>query len=161
MSRSPQKRFDRIVWSAALTYLLVLVGCEASAAPPAPTDAARFSAECGSCHLAYPPRLLPASGWQAVMDSLDRHFGVDASLDPASAAAIRRHLLAGAAPRAHGSPGEDPRRISATAWFRGEHREVPAASWRTPAVRSPSNCEACHRQAAQARFDEDSVQLPR
>jgi hypothetical protein len=45
-----------------------------------------FRAECGSCHLAYPPGLLPAASWQRIMIRLEGHFGDDASLDPATAA---------------------------------------------------------------------------
>ena len=50
---------------------------------PQATNAA-WKAECGSCHAAYPPGLLPAPSWRAVMAGLDRHFGTDATIIPRS-----------------------------------------------------------------------------
>ena len=44
-------------------------------APPA------FQAECGSCHVAFPPQLMIADDWRRVMRSLDKHYGDNASLD--------------------------------------------------------------------------------
>ena len=40
-----------------------------------------YQQECGSCHVAYPASLLPASSWQRIMLGLDQHYGSDASLD--------------------------------------------------------------------------------
>ena len=42
---------------------------------------AKWKAECGSCHVAYPAQLLPATSWQRLMKGLDKHFGTDASVD--------------------------------------------------------------------------------
>src|SRR5512146_2667484 len=53
---------------------------------------ALWQTECGSCHVAYPPRLLPAESWRAVMSGLDKHFGSDASLDPAAVREIGAFL---------------------------------------------------------------------
>ena len=51
-----------------------------------------WQAECSTCHVAYPPRLLPRESWRAVMSGLDKHFGSDASLDPATAREIGTFL---------------------------------------------------------------------
>ena len=48
----------------------------------------KWKSECGICHAAYPPKLLPPSSWNGVMAGLDKHFGTDASLDPATATEI-------------------------------------------------------------------------
>ena len=40
--------------------------------------------ECASCHMAYPPGLLPAASWQRLMGGLNQHYGSDASLDAAT-----------------------------------------------------------------------------
>ena len=57
-----------------------------------PAKNALWQNECGSCHVAFPPRLLPAASWRAVMSGLDKHFGSDASLDAASAREIGAFL---------------------------------------------------------------------
>ena len=36
----------------------------------APVDFAPYQEECGGCHMAYPPGLLPAEAWQQVFDNL-------------------------------------------------------------------------------------------
>lgn len=128
-----------------------------------------WKAECGSCHLAYPPSLLPADAWRAMMAGLDKHFGVDASVDAKTAVEIGAFLEkhAGASRGQAGNPAGNPKtskpnlRISETAWFKHEHDEVSAAVWRNPKVKSPSNCAACHRGAEQGNYDEHGVRLPR
>jgi hypothetical protein len=117
--------------------------------------------ECGSCHLAYPPGMLPASAWHRQMDRLAKHYGSDASLDETTHKAIADWLAANAGDerRSRGAPPED--RITRTAWFVHEHDEVPAATWKRASVKSASQCNACHRQADQGDFDEDAVRIPR
>jgi hypothetical protein len=117
-----------------------------------------WKTECGACHLAYPPQLLPARSWQAIMGRLDEHFGTDASLDPKTAAQVTSFLEQHA--------GSDrgvtaATRITDTAWFHRKHREVPPAVWTHADVRSPANCAACHRAAERGDYDEHGVRLPR
>jgi hypothetical protein len=121
----------------------------------------RWKSECGSCHIAYPPPLLPAPAWRQMMSGLDRHFGTDASLDPAAAAEIGAYLerYAGSGRRMQG--GAQGLRITETAWFVREHREVPAPSWNHPAVKSAANCAACHTAAEQGDFRERDIRIPR
>ena len=162
MSNRARMILDATVWLTSTAFLALLLVTEAHAAPPTKTDAAAtWREECGSCHLAFPPQLLPASSWGAVMDGLDRHFGVDASLAPAPLAQVRGYLVTHAARGEVGAaPGSAPR-ITTSSWFRHEHDEVAADVWRRPAVRSASNCGACHAGAAQGNFDEDGVRIPR
>jgi nitrate/TMAO reductase-like tetraheme cytochrome c subunit len=116
--------------------------------------------ECGSCHLAYPPGLLPASSWAHVMSGLKQHFGTDASLDAASTAAISTWLQAhaGTGRRAAQEPAQD--RISKSSWFVRQHDEVSANTWKRASIGSPSNCAACHADAAKGNFNEHQVRIP-
>ena len=119
-----------------------------------------WKAECGSCHVAYPPQLLSAPAWKRIMASLDRHFGTDASLDPKVAAEIERFLVSNASRRSETGAGAEPR-ITETLWFRNEHDEVASALWRSPAVKSAANCGACHTQAEQGDYSERMLRLPK
>ena len=123
----------------------------------------KYEQECAACHIAYPPGLLPAVSWQRLMGSLERHFGTDASLDAASVQEIAQWLQqhAGTYKRVAEAPPEN--RITRSAWFLRKHRadEVPPELWRHAAVKSAANCAACHTQAAQGRFDEHDIRLPR
>ena len=60
-------------------------------------DNAQWRDECGSCHLAFSPAMLPASSWKRMMGELQNHFGEDASVDAATAATIEAYLTANAA----------------------------------------------------------------
>ena len=152
--------FDAVTWAAGIALSVFLVADAVAGdgrAPVVPNPA--FQAECGSCHVPYPARGLPASSWRALMAGLDRHFGNDASLTLAQTDTIRSWLVAGA-----GSQPADPAaplRLTRAPWFVREHREVPAPLWRSPAVKSAANCAACHRGAERGVFSEHDVRLPR
>jgi hypothetical protein len=125
--------------------------------PPLPL----YQAECAACHVAFPSHLLPAASWARLMGKLPQHFGTDASLDPASTQQLATWLQAHAATgrRAQDTPAED--RITRSAWFVREHDEVRPSLWKSAAVKSPANCAACHTRAAEGRFSEHEIRLPR
>ena len=120
-----------------------------------------YTQECAACHLAYPPGLLPAASWRRTLSGLNRHYGTDASLDAAAAWQISNWLEAhaGTYKRVREEPPED--RITRSAWFERKHRQVDAAVWLRPSVRSPANCSACHAQADQGDFSERQLRIPR
>lgn len=120
-----------------------------------------YQQECAACHLPYPPGMLPAASWQRLMSNLPRHFGTDASLDPASVKTLSSWLTANAGTykRVSEVPPED--RITRSAWFIRKHDDVSAATWKLPAVKSAARCAACHAQAEQGDFSERNVRIPR
>jgi mono/diheme cytochrome c family protein len=117
----------------------------------------KYQQECSACHMAYPPRMLPAASWQRLMAHLPQHFGTDASMDPRTVAELTTWLTANAGSSV--APPQD--RITTSRWFTHEHDEVPRATWQRPAIKSASNCAACHAQAEQGVFDEHDVRIPR
>ena len=118
--------------------------------------------ECGACHIAYAPGLLPAASWKAMMGNLSQHYGSDASLDdPGTAHAISAWLNMNAATRSRMLEPPPEHRISRAAWFVRKHDEVPRAAWSRPSIRSAANCGACHPNAAEGDFEEDDVRIPR
>jgi hypothetical protein len=122
----------------------------------------KYQQECASCHLAYPPGLLPAASWQRLMGGLERHFGTDASLDAESATLITRWLVANAGTGRRVSatpPPED--RITRSAWFIHKHDEVAPSVWKRASIKSAANCLACHPGADRGDFEEDRVRIPK
>lgn len=114
-------------------------------------------AECSACHIAYPPRLLPAASWEALMGGLKTHFAEDATLDEATAAHIRDYLVANAGkddPNAVDAEGKPLLRISERQWFKHEHSdEVSPAALKKAG--SWANCVACHTGAEKGQFEDE------
>lgn len=147
--------------------LLLLAGAVAAADTTSSARAKRpppppvYLEECTGCHAAYLPRMLPAASWQRLLGGLPTHFGVDASLDAATLAAIRPWLLdnAGDAQRFPVAPEQD--RITRAQWFTRQHHGIKPATWQRPAIGSKSNCGACHGQADQGKYGEHDVHIPK
>jgi hypothetical protein len=120
-----------------------------------------YQQECASCHIAYPPGLLPAASWQRITANLGKHYGSDAAVDAATLAELNRWLVAnaGSGKRAREAPPED--RITRSAWFQHEHDEISAATWKRASIKSAANCAACHPGAEQGDFNEHRVRIPR
>ena len=148
---------NKIVPVACGAFLLVQVASAAPTTPPSP--AASYADECGTCHVAYPTRMLTPSQWGQVLGQLEHHYGVDASLDPATLQGMARHLRT--EPAATPSSATTLPRITNQPWFRQEHDEIAAGTMESPAVKSASNCQACHAGAERGDFDEHSVRIPR
>jgi len=132
-------------------------GADSKRAPLPP----QYVDECGSCHVAYPARMLDAASWQAVLAGLDQHFEVDASLDPETLAALRVYLEGNARQKPTSAAGEPLLRITETRWFRGEHDEVPKRLRQGPEAVRPADCTACHRTAEEGSFSERNLRLPK
>jgi cytochrome c553 len=129
---------------------------------PLPADTpASYRAECASCHLPFAPMLLSSPDWKNVMGNLERHYGDNASLDAKTRGEIEVYLTRRAGSGSRVSGAGDPPRITATDWFRREHREVSAALWRDPRVKSAANCTACHSRAEHESFRAREIKLPK
>lgn len=130
-----------------------------------------YTEECGGCHMAYPPGLLPARSWDRVMLELENHFGDNAELDADTHRTITRFLLTNSADKSEYrrskkfsrsiNRDEVPMRITEISYFKHEHDEIPARLVTgNDKVGSFSQCDACHKQADQGRFDEHNVRIP-
>ncbi|BAN34322.1 diheme Cytochrome C [Sulfuricella denitrificans skB26] len=117
-----------------------------------------WQTECGSCHMAYPPQLLTAANWRQMMKGLDSHFGANATLDAKEGAEILAFLERYAARDQRYSA--NTQRITDTAWFQREHREVSNSVWTHAKVKSRANCTACHVTAERGDWSEHSIRMP-
>lgn len=149
----------------ALPVLLVALALPAHADNYSVPKNAAFEEECASCHMAYPPQMLDAGSWHAVMNGLSKHFGSDASLDEKRRIAIADFLVAHSGGRKTGdtrdAQGKPLLRITETARFERKHREIAPATWQRASVKSPANCTACHHQAAAGDYNERSIRIPK
>jgi cytochrome c553 len=137
-----------------------------------PARDATYVKECGSCHFAYSPGLLPARSWVRHMDGLDKHFGETLQLDAATRSKILDYLTKNAA---DASPYEGsrvfmelipatytPLRFMHIPKFRQMHtvmREIISTKSKVK-VRTLTNCNACHTKADEGSFGLEEMYVP-
>ena len=130
-----------------------------------------YQDECGSCHFAYQPGLLPARSWSKLMSELDDHFGENAELAAEDVAQLRQYLETNAADRSdykrsrkimNAMPDSvTPLRISETRYFLRKHDELPSRMVvGNPKVESISRCQACHTRAETGSYSESQINIP-
>lgn len=125
----------------------------------------RYVEECGACHYAYPPGLLPASSWQKIMAGLEDHFEDNAETDADTVNYITQYLVANALREGQASrlsvllrnmPNDPPLRITDLPGFRQAHEpDLELAESLNMGMEFFSPCEDCHRQADKAIFDKE------
>jgi hypothetical protein len=117
------------------------------------------------------PALLPARSWQKMMAGQDKHFGTDLGLDASTTQAVLKFLVDNAADghRTEAafkidqsvSKGTTPLTITETPYWVKKHREITAADWANPLVKSRSNCIACHSDADAGTFEDGAMSIPK
>ena len=135
---------------------------------PGPITNAGYLKECGACHWAVHPSLLPRTSWERMMGSLTSHFGENADLDAKTTAEIAAFLSANAAETADTQAANRfravdaayPLRITATGFWVQKHREIAEAVFKSTAVGGRMNCPACHRDAKSGRFNVQAIDVP-
>ena len=121
----------------------------------------QYASECAACHTAYLPKFLPSESWKKIMGDLSTHYGVDASLKKNDLLAISTWLESNAA--GHGKRSEQPpdQRITASRWFKKEHRNISPSVFQRASIKRAANCQTCHVTAQKGDYDDDNVRIPR
>ena len=132
-----------------------------------------YQEECGSCHFAYPPGLLPGKSWAKLLDdkALNEHFGENASLDADTLKDIRDYALENSAENSNfkrsrkialaTEEGAAPLRIADVRYIKRKHHDIPEKMIKgNKDVKSLSYCNACHTKAEKGIFDNDTVSIP-
>jgi hypothetical protein len=105
-----------------------------------------WRSECGACHIAFPAQLLVASDWLKIMSQLDRHFGIDVTLEPSTSNEISDYLQRNGAGESTISTPEVLPRITSSERFAGRHRGA-IRLWRRGQIKTLTDCAACHKDA--------------
>jgi len=138
-----------------------------------PVNNQLYADECGSCHYAYPPGLLPNQSWEKLLSAqaLEDHFGENAELEPEDLKTIQTYVYKNSAEKSFYKrsrkvvksigDSEAPIRITEIKYIKRKHHELTDAMVKgNKDVNSLSNCNACHTQADKAVFDDDTVKIP-
>jgi len=138
-----------------------------------PATDKQYLKECGECHFAYQPGLLPAKSWKKLLnaDALKNHFGDNAELDKDTLQAIYDYAVENAADKSFykrsrkialaTADGEPPLRIIEVRYIKRKHSDIPEKMVKgNNDVKSLSNCNKCYTQADKGVFDADTVSIP-
>jgi len=129
-----------------------------------------WQTECGACHLAYHPVLLPARSWIELLHQQHNHFGEDLYLADGTVKQLEDYATANSADlgiteasrkiTAGLSPGETPLRITDTRYWRRKHDNIPPEVWQQSNVNGKAQCDACHSDAGQGWFEDARMEIP-
>lgn len=137
----------------------------------APVKNELYQSECGSCHFAYQPGLLPAASWVKVLGGLADHFGENAELFDDTRKGLTTYLVSNAANNVEGYRrsskiirslrGESPLRITETPYIRNKHDKIPARVISSNKdIHSLANCAACHQRADTGSYTDSEINIP-
>jgi cytochrome b len=125
--------------------------------------------ECGSCHTAHHPSLLPSSAWKELMGNLYDHFGDTATVLEPKRGTIEAWLVksselewdtkAAVRVRATLKP-EEPLRITQSGFWQRMHRKIPDAVFKSKLVGGKPNCQSCHVDAVRGGFQRGGIAIP-
>jgi cytochrome c553 len=134
-------------------------------------QSAAYKQECSSCHFLYHPGLLPLRSWRELINTSDKHFGENLSLEAKDTEELLKYFIDNSADKSgtefsrkiKGSIAGDatPVRITETAYIQRKHRKLKKDVFARPAIKSFSNCGACHTKGAEGDFEEDNVKVPK
>lgn len=130
----------------------------------------KYAKECGSCHMAYQPGLLPERSWRKLMDGLNDHFGENAEVADADRQELTDYLAKNAADHVNYkrsvrmnqsiSRNETPLQITKVSYFAKEHREVGNRIKGSDKIKSLGQCELCHQKANDGSYAEGEINVP-
>ena len=129
-----------------------------------------YTENCGACHFAYQPGLLPSGSWEKILAGISDHFGESIELDSESEKAISTYLRSNSAnyssrklsSKIMKSLGKQaPLRITEVPYIRRKHHEIQQNVITRESIGSLSNCAACHTSAEKGIYDDDNVAIPR
>ena len=137
----------------------------------APVNNQLYIKECGSCHFAYQPGLLPASSWNKIMSNLENHYNNDASISSANLQTLTKYLNDNSAEKnmqykrsnrivSSLAKNQIPDSISTTPYMIKKHEDIRKDLITQNEVKGLFNCIACHKTADKGIYGERDINIP-
>jgi cytochrome b len=130
----------------------------------------QFANECGSCHITYPPYLLPKRSWVTMMGDLENHFGDDASIDEAVNLSILTFLKNNSAENSTHEAAfkilkslkDNNSTIAVTKipYWEKKHKKISDDVFKDEKIKSKANCKACHIDIENGLIENDLIKVP-
>ena len=122
---------------------------------------------CGSCHMIYPPYLLPKQSWNKMMDNLENHFGKDASLPKEETELIRSYLMNNAAEHSTREAAvkildnlktDAPQEITQTHYWKETHKDITKEQFEAD-YGIKSDCRTCHKTIRDGMIQDEEIKF--
>ena len=135
-----------------------------------PVNNQTYIDECGACHFAYQPGLLPSGSWDKILAELGDHFGEDVDIEEASKKTITEYLKTNSAEHSRSERsvkimrslgGNTPMRITEIPYIQARHRKISQNVIERESIGSLSNCSDCHVRAEKGIYKDDNVRIPK
>ena len=137
----------------------------------APVDNQLYIKECGSCHFAYQPGLLPSSSWNKIMSNLGNHYNNDASISATNLQILTKYLNDNSAEKnmqykrsnrivSSLAKNQIPDSISTTPYMIKKHKDIKKDLITQNEVKGLFNCMACHKTADKGIYGERDINIP-
>lgn len=136
-----------------------------------PVNNQTYKDECGACHFAYQPELLPSGSWVKILAKLDDHFGEMVKLDDDTKNVIVGYLNSNSAEKSTATraikimrslKNKVPLRVTDIPYINKKHNdEVSPDILKRKSIGSLSNCSACHTTADKGIYEDNYVEIPK
>ena len=137
----------------------------------APVNNQLYIKECGSCHFAYQPGLLPSNAWNKMMGNLENHFNSDATLSAENLQTLSKYLNDNSAEKnmqykrsnrivSSLAKNQIPDSISTTPYMIKKHEDIKKNLISQNEVKGLFNCIACHKTADKGIYGERDINIP-
>jgi hypothetical protein len=135
-----------------------------------PVNNSVYKEECGACHFAYQPELLPGASWMNILTNSGEHFGESIELDDDSKKVISYYLKSNSAEYSSAKRAVKimrslrnrvPNRITDIPYIIEKHHEINPEVLNRKSIGSLSNCIACHKTAEEGIYEDDNVKIPK
>jgi hypothetical protein len=129
-----------------------------------------YKKNCGTCHFAYQPGLLPARSWGKILDEPGGHPGGMLTIEKNAKREIKNYLVDNSAEKSSGKRSRKilasignstPTKISETPYIKEKHRKIKQEIFMQKSIGSRGNCSACHKSAEKGIYDDDDVVIPK
>ena len=130
-----------------------------------------WKVECGDCHMAFHPTLLPARSWQLMLENQNDHFEEDLDYEEEMIVELLGFAVKNAAESKQTEAAfkinktepesSSPQRITGTVYWKQKHDDIEGKYWKSEMVEAKNNCGACHLDAETGWFEDSNMRLPK
>jgi cytochrome b len=153
--------FSLALFASVAVFAYAIIA--AKPAEPSGEAYALYKKECASCHFAYPSNLYTKASWDGMMETLENHYGEDATITEEKQKIITEYLLANSIEEGKSKPAlffsdvniSQIGSIIKSEPYKKKHKGFDSNKTKL------ADCSSCHTDAVSGRFALVSIQKPK